>query len=68
MVVVHKNEEEEVEFKVEKTNKMAIVPTTLATFESLTFPLVRNSCFHFMIMLLFLVYVSNELIGDVLFV
>ncbi|KAI3720009.1 hypothetical protein L6452_20916 [Arctium lappa] len=39
MAVVDQNEEE---VKIGKSNNMAIVPTTLATIESLTFPLVQE--------------------------
>ncbi|CAH1416881.1 unnamed protein product [Lactuca virosa] len=42
MAVVHQNEEEEEETVFEKKKNMAVVPTTLATFESLTFPLVQE--------------------------
>ncbi|KAI3763867.1 hypothetical protein L2E82_13865 [Cichorium intybus] len=41
MAIVHQNEEEK-EAEFQKTNNMAIVPTTLATIESLTFPLVQE--------------------------
>ncbi|KAM0016781.1 hypothetical protein Hdeb2414_s0028g00700461 [Helianthus debilis subsp. tardiflorus] len=40
MVVNDQNEEDDME--TEKKNKLAIVPTTLATIESLTFPLVQE--------------------------
>ncbi|MFS8021819.1 putative heavy-metal-associated, heavy metal-associated domain superfamily [Helianthus anomalus] len=40
MVVNDQNEEDDVE--TEKKNKLGIVPTTLATIESLTFPLVQE--------------------------
>lgn len=51
MAVVHQNEEEEEETIFEKTKNMGVVPTTLATFESLTFPLVIDPSFLiFMIM------------------
>ncbi|KAI3818309.1 hypothetical protein L1987_12113 [Smallanthus sonchifolius] len=41
MAVNDQNEEDE-ELEFEKKNKLAIVPTTLATIESLTFPLVQE--------------------------
>ncbi|GJW21145.1 hypothetical protein Tco_0031767, partial [Tanacetum coccineum] len=43
MAVIDQNEDQkDVEFACKNMNKMAIIPTTLATFESLTFPLVQE--------------------------
>ncbi|XP_071735650.1 uncharacterized protein [Rutidosis leptorrhynchoides] len=42
MAIVDQNEDDEEEHEHENANNMTVVPTTLASFESLTFPLVQE--------------------------